>query len=52
MRSGAHTDAPPGLYATDPYPQAWRQPNAPLVRGPIDEAMAAAAAVLVVPNDD
>jgi hypothetical protein len=52
MRSGAHTDGV-GLYATDPYPPAWRQPSAqPVARGPIDEAMARAAAVLVVPDHD
>jgi hypothetical protein len=51
LRSGAHTDSG-DRYTSQPYPQHWRQPSGPMARSQHDEAMAAAASLLVVPNDD
>jgi hypothetical protein len=50
LRSGAHTDGP-SLYTVVPYPQHWQQPSdVPVTRSVHDEAMAAAASLLVVPE--
>lgn len=53
LRSGAHADCG-DRYAWQPYPPAWRQPSAEPTarRSQHDEAMAAAASLLVVPDDD
>ena len=55
LRSGAHTDSGDRYTTTQPYPQGWGWnthgvTHAPA--GPIDEAMRAAASVLVVHDDD
>ena len=54
LRSGAHTDSG-DRYATQTYPDAWHMTassTGPVARSPIGEAMAAAASLLIVPNDD